>query len=429
MAFRIGFAETEITPPVGTMKIGWKKVIVSDRVLDPLFARAVIMESSGQRAVFIQLDTLSIRWTQVSDIRRKISERFDFPGEKVMVAATHNHAGPAVANCGDVQRDDDYIQTLVEKIVSMFGMAFDNMQEAEVGFGSCFEFNVAYNRRVIMRDGTVRTHGRFTDPDALCMEGPIDPEIFVLAARNKSGGLLGSIVNFACHPAHHGGGTELSGGFPGVLAGIMKSRGCPITLFLNGASGNLHTSDPTRGGVDLTKEEAGKILADDVSGILERMDFKSEVKLDSRSRTINLPFRKVTQEEIEGRIRGAQRFIDSVIYDREMPRLMERIRRMGTQPAEVQVISIDEYAFAGIPAEYFVQLGLRIKEECHPIHALVVGQANGMVGYVPHLGAFLRGGYETTLSSSSRLAPEAGDMLADCAIELISEGPRVTSIN
>jgi len=34
----------------------------------------------------------------------------------------------------------------------------------------------------------------------------------------------------------------------------------------------------------------------------------------------------------------------------------------------------------------------------------------------------LRGGYETTLCGSSRLAPEAGDLLADCAREVIAEG-------
>ena len=51
----------------------------------------------------------------------------------------------------------------------------------------------------------------------------------------------------------------------------------------------------------------------------------------------------------------------------------------------------------------------------------VAGQANGMVGYVPHAEAFRRGGYETTLCNSSRLAPEAGNILADAAIELIEE--------
>lgn len=50
------------------------------------------------------------------------------------------------------------------------------------------------------------------------------------------------------------------------------------------------------------------------------------------------------------------------------------------------------------------------------------GQANGMPGYVPHREAFLRYGYEIPLCGSSRLAPEAGDLLVDCAIELIAEG-------
>ena len=422
MALKVGFAETDITPPVGTHKIGWKKDIVSDRVLDPLFARTAVLECAGEKVAFVQLDTLSIRWSQVSDIRQRIAQMYAFPARSIMVAATHNHAGPAVANAGDVKRDDAYIQSLVTKVVFMFGQVLTNMQEAEIGFGNSFEFDVAYNRRVIMRDGTVRTHGKFTATGALCIEGPIDPELAVMVARTKAGKLLGAIVNFTCHPTHHGSEGALSAGFPGVLAMQMKSRGCLVTPYLNGASGNITHIDPRRPALRKSKEEIGAILADDVSSILARMEYRTEVKLGSRSKTIQLPFRKITEKEIKGTAKGAQRFIDSAIYDREIPRQIERIRRMGTQPAEVQVIFVDEYAFVAIPAEYFVQHGLRIKEKSHPRHALIVGHANGMVGYVPHKEAFLRGGYETTFCGSSRLAPEAGDMLADCAIELLHQG-------
>jgi len=58
-----------------------------------------------------------------------------------------------------------------------------------------------------------------------------------------------------------------------------------------------------------------------------------------------------------------------------------------------------------------------------PRRALVVSCANGMVGYVPQRQAFLRGGYETTFASHSKLAPDAGDILADTAIALIGQGP------
>jgi hypothetical protein len=419
MSLSAGFAEIDITPPVGTHKIGWLRDSVADRIADPLFARVAVLESQGQHLSFVQLDTLSIRWTQTNAIRQTVAKQYGVAGNRIMVAATHNHAGPAVANCGLVRRDEAYTEALVDKIVLAVGQAMANLQEAQLGMGSCFEVDVAHNRRVVMRDGTVRTHGNFDDPDALHVEGPIDPELAVLAARDTGGRWLGAIVNFACHPTHYGADTTLSAGYPGILAATMKDRGCPVTLFLNGAAGNIHTSNPYAGGADMPMDQVGRRLADDTSDVMTGLAFRDSVRLRSCCRTIALPYRKVTEDEIAGTVRGAQRFVDPAIYDRTMPALIERIEQRRTQPAEVQVHFIDEVAYVGVPAEYFVELGLRIKQGAHPQHALVVGWANGMVGYVPHREAFARGGYETTFTHSSRMAPEAGQMLADCAIELI----------
>jgi len=421
MTVRAGFAEVDITPPVGTHKIGWLRDIVSDTVLDPICARLAVIESGAERIAFVQLDTLSIRWTQVNDIRRRINEAYGFPGERVLVAATHNHAGPAVANTGEVKRDEAYIETLVQRVVEGFGKALDRAEEAEIGFGRCFEFAVPHNRRVIMRDGTCKTQATFKNPDALYIEGPVDPEVAVLFARRPGGDLLGAVVNFACHPTHHGGTGELSGGFPGCLAREMQNHGCPVTLFLNGASGNIIDVDQ-RTGQRMTKEEIGRRLAADVRRALGTAAFTTEARLGASSRTIRLPYRNPTDDEIHGRVRGAQRFIDPEIYERHNLAVAERIRRRGTQPAEVQVLFVNDVAYAGIPAEYFVEHQLRIKLESWPRRALVVGHANGMVGYVPTRAAFERGGYETTFAGSSRMAPEAGDLLADAAIEQIRAG-------
>ncbi|MBI5725741.1 MAG: hypothetical protein HZA50_17410 [Planctomycetes bacterium] len=281
---------------------------------------------------------------------------------------------------------------------------------------------MAHNRRVVMRDGTVKTHGTFDDPASLCFEGPIDPEVAVLAARTPDGQPLGAIVNFACHPTHHGGTKELSAGYPGVLANEMKARGWPVTLFLNGPCGNMHHNDPADHGRTLTKEQIGAKLAEDAAAIIKDMKFRGQARLWSASDTIDLPFRKYSKEEIAGTIRGAQRFVDPAAYDRGMDALIRKIEARKVQKAQVQVLGIDEIALAGIPAEYFVELGLKIKELGRPAHALVVSHANGMVGYVPHAGAFIRGGYETTFTGSSKLAPQAGDMLADCAISLVRKG-------
>ncbi len=420
MPLRAGFAEIDITPPVGTHKIGWIRDIVIESIADPLSARIAVIETASQKAGFVQLDTLCIRWTQTNDVRRRIEARYGFPGSSVMVAATHSHAGPAVAHCGDVRRDDAYLETMVGKVVDCFGRALESMQEAEIGFNSVPEWNISHNRRVVMRDGTANTHGAFRYPEALYVEGPIDPEVAVVAARAAgSDQLLGAIVNFACHPTDHGGDTVASGGFPAALGREMKSRGCPVTLFLNGACGNISSGNPYRG-IELSLEQRGRALADDTSKALDAIRFRSELALGTRGRTIQLPYREVTPEQIAGTVRGAQRFVDPAAYDRGMPALLHRIEERKTQPAEVQVLSLGDWAFAAVPAEYFVQLGLRIKEGAHPRHALVVSCANGMVGYVPHQEAFLRGGYETTFTAGAALAPEAGDMLADAALALIA---------
>src|SRR5690606_13721437 len=129
------------------------------------------------------------------------------------------------------------------------------------------------------RDGTVCTHGRFTDPNALFLEGPIDPEVAVAVFRRPGGALLGALVNYACHPTHHGAGTGLSAGYPGVLAREMKAAGCPVTLFLNGASGNVHTADPTRGGADMPMETAGRLLAETVQAVIDRVEYTSSLEL------------------------------------------------------------------------------------------------------------------------------------------------------
>lgn len=417
---KAGFAERDITPALGTHKIGWLKDIVPDQVLDPLFVRCAVFEGRGGPIGFVQCDLLSVRWSQVRSIREQIGRRFGFPGSAVMVSATHNHGGPAVANVGRVARDESYVRAFESAAVEAFGAALGAMEDAELGFEWVFDFAVAKNRRVVMRDGTIRTHGRFSDPGSLCLEGPIDPEVAVIAARGRGFKWLGCLVNYACHPTHHGGDQTFSAGYPGVLAAAMKGHGFPVTLFLNGASGNMHTSDPMTMR-DTAMEDAGRLLADDAVQAIKKMRFRPDPLLGAAAATVGLPYREPTDAQVRGTVRGAQRFGDPAIYDEGMARLRDRIAERGTQPAEVQALFIDEVAIVGIPAEYFVEHGLRIKEHAHPAHALVAATTNGMVGYVPTTAAFERGGYETTFAASSRLAPEAGDMLADAAIGLIGE--------
>jgi len=415
---KAGFAEIDISPAAGTRKIGWNNKNFGASVIDPLYAKAAVFECGDGKAAFLSLDLLFVHRDQVAEIRRRVQEKYGFPGDAILIGATHNHAGPAIET--DLYpKDDAYVRLMIEKSVAVFGQAWEARREAEIGFASVNEWFVGYNRRVIYRDGTTRCHGRFTDPNALSFEGPVDPEVAVVAARAKDGTLLGTIVNFACHPCHHGGDQAFSAGYPGQLAKAMKEKKCPVTLFLQGAGGNIHHADPSGVNKEKSMEECGQALAADVEKALGGMKYRPTAKIQTRTRTLDLPYRQVQEAEIQGKVKGAQRFGEPGFYDKTQEQVLEEIRREGTAKAEVQAVFLDEVVHVSIPAEYFVQHGLRIKEETHGLRTRVVGYANGMVGYVPHKEAFARGGYETTFGYRSKLAPEAGDLLADAAITLV----------
>lgn len=422
MVLKAGFSEIEITPPPGTEKAGWLRRIVGTTALDPLFARAAVFECGGRKIAFASLDILSIRWTQVHHIRTQVQKECGIPANNVMIAATHNHAGPAVVNLGETRRDAEYLSFLTRKVVESFVIASQKMVDVMLGVRSGFEGRISFNRRYIMKDGSVRTNPRPASPDILCAEGVIDPELGVLCVKDSADKIAGFLVNFACHLAHHGDDNVFSAGFPGVLAEEIKrlyGDDC-VCLFLNGASGNIYHTDFLDPNYLDTPETMGKTLADDVSRILEQISFRNQATLRSKTAVLEIPIRDLDKENAS-KPEYLQRNASDQIYENSIRRLQKKRKKKGFQHVQIQILELDDTAFVGIPAEYFVEHGLRIKLESRRKNTYIVSCANGMVGYVPHREAFERGGYETTLAQWSKLIPEAGDIMAEVAIKLLSE--------
>ena len=74
-----GFARIDITPPLGCLLQGCFVKIIADEVKTPLYARAAIFDSGDNKAAIIQLDLLSIRWTQTGNIRAGIEKKIRVP--------------------------------------------------------------------------------------------------------------------------------------------------------------------------------------------------------------------------------------------------------------------------------------------------------------------------------------------------------------
>ncbi len=419
---RAGFFETDITPrsfPIRTYRGS------ADGVLDPLSARAAVFQCDETVVGLVSLDVVIVERDVVRRVRELATARCPIPKSNILVCATHNHACPAVIDRPGFPREVEYVEFMADRAACALARAFDNLREARIAAGSCVQSQASFNRRFITRDGCVVTQPRGADlARVLCNENVIDPEVGVLRVTDARGEVMGLLVNFGCHAVHHSG--QISAGFPGVLCRRLKERlgaECGV-VFLNGPCANVIHRDYLNPGMEDSKERTGGLLADAALRVLEDMLVPRDEPVKAASRRIRLEYRDFDRAEREFEDPAVRRnifrgLVSDGWYDyAALKRMAEE--NGGGEEAEIQALRIGEAVLAAIPAEYFMEHGLRIKQESPARRTFVVSLANGWTGYIPTQAALQRkGGHETTTAFWSKMQPEAGDMMADAALELI----------
>jgi hypothetical protein len=232
------------------------------------------------------------------------------------------------------------------------------------------------------------------------------------------------LVNFACHAVHHMG--ALSAGYPGVLCNELKKQygDDTVCVFLNGACGNVIHNNFTDPEQNDTKEITGSVLARDVKDIIARMNFEPEAELSVDEAKVDIKYRDISG--LEQNIDQLEKFnvFGNLIlkgwykYSLEKLKLMHAVSDHET--AIIQVFKLGNIFFGAVPAEYFAENGLKIKQQSPSENTFVVSLANGWLGYIPHKAAFDRpGGHESTWAVWSKMEPAAGDIIADKIVEMI----------
>jgi hypothetical protein len=237
----------------------------------------------------------------------------------------------------------------------------------------------------------------------------------------------------------------VTGDFPSfALEEVERSTGA-FAMFFNGAQGDVsmgHSSELSAIGIiapGRTFERAaamGARLAEAVLTELPRIQ-TGDVALDAGSVALDLPLKSYpSAEELSREARIAEEHLaslagrgagDAELRQAKMQALYASIERVladanseypsGAMPLELQGVRIGDTLLAGLPAEAFAEVGQRMKRASGS-KILVVGLANGYMGYVPCRAAYAEGGYEIV---SSRTTPEAEDALAAAAARLTCE--------
>jgi hypothetical protein len=423
MNISAGFAETDISPAYFPIRTYFAS---ADKVIDPISSHAAVFSDGNTVLAFLSLDVVIVEYEYVQRIREKISLTRPIPAANIMVCATHNHACPAVVERPGSEKEEKYLDFMIEQGAKAVIQAYDAMVPVEIGSGSCDERRISFNRRFVRKNGSVISQPKYqiVKDDVLFNEGVIDPEVGVLCVRDLNRKIIGMLVNFACHAVHLMG--QLSAGYPGVMCNRLKEsygKDC-VCVFLNGACGNVihrNYEDPNQND---TKEITGGVLAGDVKLIVDKLKFSKQTSLSADSAAINIKYRDFSS--LEKNIDNLAPFnvfevlITKGWYRWTLEKLKEAHSRSNNESAEIQVFKIGDTVFGTAPAEYFAQHALRIKKQSKMAKTFVVSLANGWLGYIPHREAFDRiGGHESTCGIWSKMEPAAGDLIADKILELI----------
>jgi neutral ceramidase len=437
---RIGVAITEITPPMGIAMAGYYHERGADGVLDPIYSKALVIESGSERAALVVLDLIGIERGITDHARATIEKDTGIKPDAIMISATHAHTGPVLAHPDEPGSDlsgakhlvADYSKALPAKIAECVRLANERLQPAqlEVARGRCE--GLAFNRRYFMRDGSVGWNPGKLNPDISMSAGPSDPEVGLLYVEKLGAAgptdSLATYVNFAMHPDTCGG-SKISADWPGALGRVLAGyHGTNhVTLVANGTCGNLNHVDTSWRWPQTTAIEQHRIatiLGAAVFQAYKNLSPISAGRLRAKSELVELALPEVAPAQIE----EAKRTLAATPDDRggnfmrlvRAQRTLDVASRRGKpHRVEVQAIALgQDLAWVGLPGEVFVELGLAIKKRSPFSHTFVVELANEDVGYVPDRRSYAEGNYEP---ESARCAAGSGEKLVEAAAKLLGE--------
>jgi hypothetical protein len=358
----------------------------SEGVLDPLMARALVLDAGQERIAIVGLD-LGRAPTRQSTAA--IRERVKAAGVRhVFLVASHTHHGPVleVDNWPDPKKP--YTRQLEEKIAGAILDAARALRPACVGVASK---EVALNRN------------RHTKRD----DKPVDRELLVLRVEDGAGKPIAHAVNFAAHPTLLDAKLRrLSADWPGALARhVEKETGAPC-LFLQGAAGDLSANPGEHRG----PEKFGAAVAREVLQLIGtiRCPAPAASTLQVREEEFTFKSRIDLGNPLIRALYVAAFFEDLIAF-------YEREYREGVRPRLTVALLDGRIGLVGVSGEFFCGHSLSLKRRARLDHVLFLGYCNDYQQYFPTIEAAAEGGYgaDATMSPAE---PGAGERVIDRAL-------------
>lgn len=406
----VGVGRADITPPIGTMLMGYTPARPCESVNDPVVITVFAFAYGETKAILASADLCNLRGQSSVDTRNALAKGAGVPFENCVIACTHTHSGPHT-NYHEHENFEFVQDILCPRAEQAAAEAMQNLRPAVMGVGTT-QSQVAVNRRQINEEGEV-VLGQ--NP-----YGPYDPTMTVIAFREPDGTVIGSLIHYGCHNTGSGNNKAVTRDWCGVAKDRLEEVAGGLCGFINGCGGDCGprlSNGKTTGNVALA-QELGQIAADDAQKAWENIVWQENTDLRLLPADVVLPLEKQgSVEDILAQaaalgdpdtLKGTVRSSYLHLLDRA-----EYLQAGNVPPTEQAIphvaLALGPVALLTVPFEPFSIVTLRIKEFSPFTHTLCVGYANGSLSYFPSMDQLIRGGYEVRMFRTINLIPFADD--------------------
>ena len=374
--FRVGYAESDITPPPGLPMWGYgaRHALTSKGTINPLMARVVVIQAGEDKLAIVGTDLgRGPTPPMMEQIRSALKEQAGI--EHVMISGSHSHHGPVIEltdrkgfGKGKFDAAVTYAQELPKMLIQVVLAAEEAALPARIGINSRSDLTLNRNRHT-KREPKAR-----------------DAMLAVMRFDDADGKSIAVVTNFAAHPTMADGkDLRYSPDYPGYLCAKVKDNLGAGCVFMQGAAGDMSVSPPAEHG---TPQLYGELLADHVLELAEATETAVPASPSIAGRVDEFQFRS--------RINFDDPLVMLAFSAAFFPELaMNAIEdfKQGLHAELNTVLLNGNVALVGGSGEFFCNHANRLKERSYVDHTLFFGYCNGHSMYFPTIEAVSEGGY------------------------------------
>jgi neutral ceramidase len=397
--FQAGTARREITPkePTPMWGYGSRHDAMSQGVMDPLYAVALVIRAGDQKLAIVGLDLGRCpAEASLQRIRARVKQQTGIGNS--FIAGSHTHHGPVLELTSEEGKGKGrfdatlrYYAEMEEAVVQAIVEADSKLAPASLAAGS-----------MQLPGFNVNRHTKF-EPK------PSDRELAVMRLDGADGKPIVVLVNFAAHPTTLPDSTlKFSADWVGQMKNYVGAQAGAPVIFMQGAAGD-QSVNREKGGY----KEYGEALGAEAWKLAKGLPAKE----------IEKPALTVREERFtfKSRVDLANPIVHSMFAKAFFPELVPNYideYAQGVRPRLTLAMLNAEIALVGASGEFFSNHAIRLKERARVKQLFFFGYCNGYHQYFPTIEAVAEGGYGAD-ATVSPVAVGAGEQIMNSALTWI----------